>query len=106
MDKHMLTPQERAALDRLDAARRGLSEVWSLIRKRNRTVEDKEAIVRANVEMETATKRMKRMLVPDPAPGTYSTATLPVPPQAMHRTVLPVRAPASRISSLPLPAHA
>lgn len=62
MDKHMLTPQERAALDRLDAARRGLSEVWSLIRKRNRTVEDKEAIVRANVEMETATKRMKRML--------------------------------------------
>jgi len=62
MDKDMVTAHERAALDRLDAARKGLSEVWSLIRKWNRSVEDEEAIARANVEMATAAKGVKRLL--------------------------------------------
>jgi hypothetical protein len=37
----------------LGAARKGLGEVRSLIRKRNRTAEEEGAIVRANTEMET-----------------------------------------------------
>jgi hypothetical protein len=57
-----MTAHEQAALDRLDAARNGLSRVWLLIQKRNRTVEEGEAIVRANVEMVAATKRVNRLL--------------------------------------------
>jgi len=62
MDKHMVTAHERAALDRLDAARKGLGKVWSLLRKRIRTAQEEEAIARPNVEMETAAKEVRRLL--------------------------------------------
>ena len=43
------------------------TRVWSLIRKRNRTAEEKETIVQANVEMEAATKEVRRLLERRPA---------------------------------------